>query len=82
MSNAERNQWGETATFAGERIRRTDDSDDWRTPSVPFHKRCAEKHFGKSAASRQAAIDDLTRAITTVRALLREVLGSRAWWTR
>ena len=44
--------------------------------AVPFHRTCTEKHFDKSAASRQAVINDLTRAIATMRALLREVLGS------
>lgn len=39
--------------------------------SVPFHKRCAEKHFGKSAEDRQAIIDGLTKAIVTAGMLIK-----------
>lgn len=40
--------------------------------SVPFHKKCAERHFGKSARDRQATINDLTRAIARAGMLIKK----------
>jgi hypothetical protein len=38
--------------------------------SVPFHKKCAEKHFGKSAVDRQAIINDVFGVLAKIQAAL------------